>query len=67
MPSPKHESGGLDAVGVAVRAESRRYMRQMAASGRGWDALLENVKPMGIDIQRYGRPRIIAVQGEHVR
>jgi len=49
-----------------ARAESRRHVSRMAAEGRGWEALQENLKPMGIDISLGGRPRLTMVYGKRI-
>ena len=49
--------------GAAIRAAERAHMRDMAAQNRSWEALMDNVRFLGVDLSK-GSPKIISIQGE---
>ena len=51
--------------GDDVRTTARAHMREMVAQNRSWEALVDNIKLLGIDLDK-GRPQIVSIQGERL-
>jgi hypothetical protein len=67
MARAKKKSGRIsDAATERFHAQSRAHVAQLAAEGRGRDALAEGAKLLGVDISKPVDFRLVSVGGMKV-